>query len=148
MHPSARLTAAITACLLAVAVAVAEPVVGRSVATGGQAGIEVTVNARLTGWVTRHDGYHLYPAGATVRTPVVVWPNLHGEKVWARLEWRRPGRRWAELDASAVRLNLDSRGRFLVRGLPQGYAFRIRARVPARNGHRADRSVWRYFRVG
>ncbi|HEX7247384.1 MAG TPA: hypothetical protein VF351_04715 [Actinomycetota bacterium] len=149
MHRSARLTASIAVCVFATTLVVAQPLDGRSAASAGQAAaVEVTVNARLTGWVARRDGYHLYVAGATVRTPVVVWPNLHGEKVWARLEWRRPGRAWAMLDASAVRLNLDSRGLFLVRGLPQGYAFRIRARVPARNGHQASRSGWRYFRVG
>jgi hypothetical protein len=141
----ARLMAAIAASLLTVTI-VAELAEGRAVASSG--GTQVTVNARLTGWVARRNGYHLYREGATVRAPVVVWPDLRGDKVWGRLEWRRAGRRWAVLDVSSVRLNLDSRGLFVVRGLPAGYAFRISARVPARNGHRADRSSWRYFRVG
>lgn len=146
MYRTARLVAAIAVSLLALTI-VGELADGRAVGSSGVT-TEVTVNAWLTGWVARRDGYHLYREGATVRAPVVVWPDLRGEKVWGRLEWRRAGRRWAVLDVSSVRLNLDSRGLFVVRGLPAGYAFRISARVPARNGHRADRSIWRYFRVG
>ncbi|HVF08984.1 MAG TPA: hypothetical protein VNC60_10440 [Actinomycetota bacterium] len=146
MHRTARLLAAIAASLLAVTI-VGELSGGRALVSAGGA-TEVTVNARLTGWVARRDGFHLYRENDTVRAPVVVWPDLQGEKVWARLEWRRAGRSWAVLDVSSVRLNLDSRGLFVVRGLPAGYAFRLSARVPARNGHRADRSSWRYFRVG
>jgi hypothetical protein len=108
---------------------------------------DVTVVARLSGWVARRDGYSLYRDGATVRLTIGVWPNLHGERVRARLEWRSAGRSWRLLDVSTTRLNLDSRGLFLVRGLPSGYSFRIRARVRAGDGHGSGRSRWAYFRV-
>ncbi len=112
-----------------------------------EGGAEVTVKARLTGWIARRDGFHLYRERATVRLAVGVWPNLHGERVRARLEWRRAGLRWQLGDVSSTRLNLDSRGLFLVRGLPGGYAFRIRAGVRRGDGHRPARSRWGYFRV-
>jgi hypothetical protein len=123
------------------------PIPSRSDAqvTGG--GTDVTVKARLTGWIARRDGFHLYRERATVRLAVGVWPALRGERVRARLEWRRAGRRWQVLDVTSTRLNLDSRGLFLVRGLPAGYAFRIRAKVRAGDGHGAARSQWGYFRV-
>ncbi len=108
---------------------------------------DVTVKVRLTGWIARRDGFHLYRERATVRLAVGVWPNLHGERVRARLEWRRAGLRWQVVDVSSTRLNLDSRGLFLVRGLPAGYAFRIRARVRVGDGHAAARSQWGYFKV-
>jgi hypothetical protein len=107
----------------------------------------ITVRSRLTGWVARRDGYYLYREGVTVRMVVGVWPNLRGERVRGRLEWRRAGARWRPLDVSSTRLNRDSRASFLVRGLPAGYSFRIRARVPAGDRHRPGRSPWRYFRV-
>jgi hypothetical protein len=109
--------------------------------------VEPTVKARLTGWVGRRDGYYLYARGATVRMVVTVWPNLQGERVRARLEWRRAGRAWRALEVSMSRLNRDSRALFLVRGVPEGYAFRIRARVPPGDGHRPGHSPWRYFRA-
>lgn len=120
---------------------------GRSDAQVDGGGADVTLKARLTGWIARRDGFHLYRERATVRLAVAVWPNLHGERVRARLEWRRAGRRWQVLDVSTTTLNLDSRALFLVRALPEGYAFRIRARVRAGDGHGAARSRWGYFRV-
>ncbi len=117
------------------------------VASAEGAGRSITVKARLIGWVARRDGFYLYPEGATVRLVVSTWPNLLGEEVRARLEWRRAEARWRLLDVTSTTLNRDSRGAFLVRGLPAGYAFRIRARVPAGQDHRAGRSPWRYFRV-
>lgn len=147
MHRSARFVAAIIVILLVTTTFAFSAIVGWSIARAQQGSTEVTVRARLTGWVARRDGYHLYPKDATVRSSVVVWPNLHGETVRARLEWRRAGSRWDLLDVSSTRLNLDSRGLFLVRGLPAGYSFRIRARVGAGDGHGAGRSRWGYFRV-
>ncbi|MDH4111779.1 MAG: hypothetical protein OEV60_03740 [Actinomycetota bacterium] len=111
-------------------------------------GTALTVKARLTSWVARRDGYHLYRKGATVRLVVGVWPNLRGERVLARLEWRRSGTRWRRLDVSSTKLNRESRALFLVRGLPEGFSFRIRAKVPPTGKHGAGRSQWRYFRVG
>ena len=144
---SARLMTTVTVTLLATLAIAGSPISGWSAARAQQSGIEVTVKARLTGWVARRDGFHLYREGATVRLGVVVWPNLHGERVRARLEWRRAGRHWQVLDVSSARLNLDSRGLFLVRGLPAGYSFRIRGRVRALGEHGAGRSRWAYFRV-
>jgi hypothetical protein len=111
------------------------------------AGASIVVKARLTGWVARRDGYHLYRDGATVRMVVGVWPALPREEVLARLEWRREGHRWRLLDVSATTLNRDGRASFLVRSLPEGYSFRIRAKVPSSPDHDPGRSVWRYFRV-
>lgn len=111
------------------------------------AGASITVKARLTGWVARRDGYFLYRRGATVRMVAGVWPALPREEVLARLEWRRAGNRWRVLDVSATTFNRDGRASFLVRGLPDGYSFRMRAKVPATADHVADRSRWRYFRV-
>ena len=119
----------------------------RSDAQVNAGGTDVTLKARLTGWIARRDGFHLYRERATVRLSVGAWPNLHGESVRARLEWRRAGRRWQVLDVSTTTLNLDSRGLFLVRALPEGYAFRIIARVRPGDGHAAARSQWGYFRV-
>jgi hypothetical protein len=107
----------------------------------------ITVKSRLIGWVARRDGYHLYREGATLRMVVVAWPDLSGERVRARLEWRRAHRRWRLLDVRSARLNRESEALFLVRGLPDGYSFRIRARVASTDEHRAGRSPWRYFRV-
>jgi hypothetical protein len=111
------------------------------------AGVSITVKARLTGWIARRDGYFLYRNGATVRMVVGVWPALPREDVLARLEWRRTGNRWRVLDVSTTTFNRDGRASFLVRGLPDGYSFRIRAKVPATGEHEAGRSRWRYFRV-
>lgn len=144
MHRSARL---VTAIIVITTMFASSSIVGGSVAWAQQGSTEVTVRARLAGWVARRDGYHLYLEGATVRSAVVVWPNLHGERVRARLEWRLAGQRWQVLDVSTTTLNLDSRGLFLVRGLPAGYSFRIRTRVRAGDGHGAGRSRWGYFRV-
>ncbi|MEX1263649.1 MAG: hypothetical protein WEE66_06900 [Actinomycetota bacterium] len=147
MHRSARLVTAIIVIFLVTTTFVFSAIAGGSIARAQEGSTEVTVRARLTGWVARRDGYHLYPEDATVRSSVVVWPNLHGETMRARLEWRRAGSRWDLLDVSSTRLNLDSRGLFLVRGLPAGYSFRIRVRVAPGNGHPAGRSRWGYFRV-
>lgn len=110
-------------------------------------GRRATVSARLTGWVGRSDGFHLYRPGATARLVVNVWPDLTGEQVRGRLEWRRAGTPWRLVDVSASQLNRDSRAVFLVRHLPLGSAFRMRARVPPGAGHGAGRSAWRYFRA-
>lgn len=139
---------AATACVLTLAVmATTAGSMRHHAASAEAAGGSITVKARLIGWVARRDGYHLYREGATVRAVVSTWPNLRGEEVRARLEWRRPEARWRLLDVTSTTLNRDSRGSFLVRGLPAGYAFRIRAKVPAGEDHRAGRSPWRYFRV-
>jgi hypothetical protein len=114
----------------------------------GEAGrSQVTVKARLTGWIVRRDGYYLFREGATVRMVVGVLPALPHEDVLARLEWRRAGSRWRLLDVSTTTFNRDGRAAFLVRGLPDGYSFRIRAKVPSTGAHGAGRSAWRYFRV-
>ena len=139
-----RLAALTLACVLACALVSLEP--GREPARAGDR-IAITVKARLTGWVARRDGVFLYRPGATARLVVGVWPTLRDEPVRARLEWRRPGARWRLLEVSTSRLNRDSRALFLVRRLPEGYTFRIRARVPAGEDHRAGRSPWRYFRA-
>jgi hypothetical protein len=118
-----------------------------SPAAAAPAGAPITVKARLTGWVARRDGYYLYRDGATVRMVVGVWPALPHDEVLARLEWRRAGSRWRVLDVSASTFNRDGRASFLVRGLPDGYSFRIRAKVPPTGEHDAGRSRWRYFRV-
>lgn len=114
-------------------------------ARGGR--IEPTVRARLVGWIGRRDGVFLYREGATVLMAVVVRPALARAKVRARLEWHRAGSRWRLLDVSTTRLSLAGRARFRIRRLPAGYAFRIRARVPPRAHHAADRSPWLPFRV-
>ena len=147
VHRSARLVTAIIMVLVVTTTCISSSIVSGFVARAQQGSAEVTVRARLTGWVARRDGYHLFVEGATVRSVVVAWPNLHGERVRARLEWRRAGRRWQVLDVSTTNLNLNSRGLFLVRGLPAGYSFRIRARVRSGEGHEAGRSQWGYFRV-
>jgi hypothetical protein len=116
-------------------------------AEAASGGASITVKARLTGWVARRDGYHLFREGATVRMVVGVWPALPHEDVLARLEWRRTGSRWRVLDLSTTTFNRDGRAAFLVRGLPDGYSFRIRAKVPSTGTHEAGRSAWRYFRV-
>ena len=122
------------------------PPLGPGPAVAGER-IRPTVTARLTGWVGRRDGFYLYRQGGTVRTVVNVWPNLRGERVRARLEWRRSSARWRLLDVSTTTLNRDGRALFLVRRLPEGFAFRIRARMPPTDEHRAGRSPWHYFRV-
>jgi hypothetical protein len=121
--------------------------IGSAPASSVPAGASITVKARLTGWVARRDGYFLYRGGATVRMVVGVWPALPRDDVLARLEWRRRGNRWRVVDVSATTFNRNGRASFLVRGLPDGYSFRIRAKVPATADHVADRSRWRYFRV-
>jgi hypothetical protein len=148
VHRSARLVTAFIVIFVVTTTLAPLAVVGGSTARAQQGSPEVIVRTRLIGWVARRDGYHLYMEGATVRSSVAVWPNLHGETLRARLEWRRAGSRWDLLDVSSTRLNLDSQGLFLVRGLPAGYSFRIRARVTPGNGHPAGRSRWGYFRVG
>ena len=139
-----------SATVIAVAVLLATTSVtalGSGPAAADQAGASIIVKARLTGWVVRREGYHLYREGATVRMVVGVWPALPHEDVLARLEWRRMGTRWRVLDVSITRLNRDGRASFLVRGLPDGYSFRIRAKVPSTGEHEAGRSRWCYFRV-
>ena len=147
MHRSMR-PATVLMLMLAVWIALAQPSL-RELAAGAVAGERVrpTVKARLTGWVGRRDGFHLYRRGATVRTVVNVWPNLRGERVRARLEWRRVSAPWRLLDISTAVLNRDGRTLFLVRRLPEGFAFRIRARMRPTDEHGAGRSPWRYFRV-
>lgn len=147
VHRASRLVTVLIVILMVTTMFAGSASTGRSAARAQQGRTEITVRGRLIGWVARRDGYHLYREGATVRLAVVVWPHLPGEAVRARLEWRRPGRRWRLLDVSSTRLNLDGRGLFLVRRLPDGYSFRIRARVPAGDGHRAGHSRWRFFRV-
>ena len=120
---------------------------GSASAEVAPAGTSITVKTRLTGWVARRDGYFLYLNGATVRMVVGVWPALPHENVLARLEWRRTGNRWRVLDVSTTTFNRNGRASFLVRGLPDGYSFRIRAKVPQTGEHDAARSRWRYFRV-
>jgi hypothetical protein len=118
-----------------------------SSAVAAPAGASIRVKARLIGWVARRDGYYLFREGATVRMVVSVWPALPHDDVLARLEWRRAGSRWRVLDVSASTFNRDGRASFLVRGLPDGFSFRIRAKVPPTGEHEAGRSRWRYFRV-
>jgi hypothetical protein len=143
MHrPSVR-----TAIALALSLALADgPVAGPIEAAAGVR-VRPTVSTRLTGWVARGGGYHLYRPGATVRMVVKVWPNLRGDKVRALLQWRRAGIGWRRLDRSTMTLNGDSRAVFAVRHLPRGFSFRMRARVPPTPEHRAGRSPWRYFRA-
>ena len=45
------------------------------------------------------------------------------------------------------RLSRDGRALFLVRGVPEGFRFRMRARVARGEEHLAGRSPWRYFRA-
>ena len=145
MHPARRSAAVIGCAVLLAASAVAAM---RSVpAAAAPAGTSITVKARLTGWVARRDGYYLYRERGNVRTVVGVRPVLPHGDVLARLEWRRTGTRWRVLDVSATTFNRDGRASFLVRGLPDGYSFRIRAKVPPTGEHDAGRSRWRYFRV-
>ena len=145
MHRALR-SATVVACVALLAAWWPAPT-GRAPAGAVSAGASITVKARLTGWMARRGGYHLYREGATVRMVVGVWPALPHEDVLARLEWRRAGSRWRVLDVSTTTFNRDGRAAFLVRGLPDGYSFRIRAKVPSTRSHDAARSAWRYFRV-
>lgn len=106
-----------------------------------------TVRTRLTGWVARRDGFYLYREGATARLLVGVWPNRGGDPARGRLEWRRAGDPWRLLDRSVTTLDDESRGSFVVRSLPDGYAFRMRVRVPPSSDHGVGRSPWLYFRA-
>jgi hypothetical protein len=146
VHPARRSAAVIGCAVLLAASAVAAM---RSVpaAAAAPAGTSITVKARLTGWVARRDGYYLYREGGNVRMVVAVRPVLPHGDVLARLEWRRTGTRWRVLDVSATTFNGDGKASFLVRGLPDGYSFRIRAKVPRTGDHAAGRSRWSYFRV-
>jgi hypothetical protein len=141
----ARRSASVIVC--AALLATSPIVAGPARAAAATAGASITVKARLTGWVARRDGYHLYREGATVRMVVGVWPAQPRDDVLGRLEWRRTGTRWRVLDVSTTTFNRHGRAAFLVRGLPDGYSFRIRAKVPRTNEHEAGRSGWRYFRV-
>ena len=145
MHRALR-SASVVACIVLLG-AWSPAATGTAPAGAAPAGASITVKARLTGWVVRRDGYHLFREGATVRMVVGVWPALPHEDVLARLEWRRTGSRWRLLDVSTTAFNRDGRAAFLVRGLPDGYSFRIRAKVPPTGTHEAGRSAWRYFRV-
>jgi len=145
VHRALR-SATVVACIALLA-AWSPPATGTAPAGGAPAGAAITVKARLTGWVARRDGYYLYREGATARMVVGVWPALPHDEVLARLEWRRTGSRWRVLDVSADTFNRDGRAAFLVRGLPDGYSFRIRAKVPPTGSHEAGRSRWRYLRV-
>lgn len=145
MHRALR-SAIVIACaaLLAASSATA---IRSTPAAAAPHGSSITVKSRLTGWVARRDGYYLYREGATARMVVGVWPALPHDDVLARLEWRRTGSRWRVLDVSADTFNRDGRAAFLVRGLPDGYSFRIRAKVPPTGSHEAGRSRWCYLRV-
>ncbi|MGH2629499.1 MAG: hypothetical protein ACRDHI_02920 [Actinomycetota bacterium] len=111
------------------------------------AGVPVTVKTRMTGWLSKYHGDYVYRAGATAGLEVGVWPNFPGEKVKARLEWRRHGRRWRLLDISRARLNEDARALFQVRRVPDGFRFRIRVAIAATEEHSAGRSIWSAFRA-
>jgi hypothetical protein len=143
MHrPSVRLS-----IVLSLWLALAHLPMGGPIEASAGVRIKPKVTARLTGWVARGGGYHLYRPGATARMVVRVWPNLRGEQVRAVLEWRRAGIPWRRLDRSTMTLNGDSTAVFVVRRLPAGFSFRMRARVPPTPEHRAGRSPWRYFRA-
>lgn len=146
MHRSMRSNTHLVLVLVVLAALAPVPLPGPGPAIAGER-VRPTVKARLTGWVGRRDGFYLYRRGTTVRTVVRVWPPLRGERVRARLEWRRGSARWRLLDVSTTTFNVDGRALFLVRRLPEGFAFRIRARMPPTEEHRAGRSPWRYFRV-
>lgn len=145
MHRALRSAALIACAVLLTATALASRSAAPAVAA--PAGASITVKARLTGWVARRDGYFLYREGATVRMVASVRPALPRDDVLARLEWRRTGSRWRVLDVSATTFNRDGRAAFVVRGLPDGYSFRIRAKVPSTGEHEAGRSRWCYLRV-
>jgi hypothetical protein len=141
-RPSVRLS-----IVLALWLALAQLPMGGPIEAAAGVRVRPTVTTRLTGWVARGGGYHLYRPGATARMVVKVWPNLRGDKVRALLEWRRAGIGWRRLDRSIMTLNGDSRAVFAVRDLPTGFSFRMRTRMPPTSEHRAGRSPWRYFRV-
>jgi len=141
-RPSVRLSIA-----LALWLALAQGPTGSPIDAAAGVRVRPTVTTRLTGWVARGGGYHLYRPGATARMVVKVWPNLRGDRVRALLEWRRAGIGWRRLDRSIMTLNGDSRAVFVVRKLPADFSFRMRARVPPTPEHRAGRSPWRYFRA-
>jgi hypothetical protein len=122
------------------------PHAGFPVAHAGERA-DPTVSTRLSGWVGRRDAFWLYKPGVTVRARVRVEPHLREAKVRARLEWRRSGTRWRLLDVSTLDLSDAGRAMFLVKSIPAGYAFRIRAKVPAGRDHTTARSAWQYFRV-
>lgn len=109
--------------------------------------VDPVIRNRMTGWVSRTGGFHVYRPGATARLQVGVWPSFAGETVRARLEWRGQGRSWRLLDRSSASLNRDSRAMFEVRRVPEGFSFRIRVRIEATQEHRAARSGWSYFRA-
>jgi len=109
--------------------------------------VDPVIRNRMTGWVSRAGGFHVYRSGATARLQVGVWPAFPQEIVRARLEWRRQGRPWRLLDRSSAALNRDSRAMFEIRRVPDGYGFRIRVRIGATQEHRATRSGWSYFRA-
>lgn len=109
--------------------------------------VTVRVKTRMTGWVSRADGFYVYRQGATAGVDVGVWPSFPREPVKARLEWRGPGHPWRLLDVSRATLNLDSQALFRIRRIPEGFAFRIQVRFGATDEHRAGRSGWSYFRA-
>jgi hypothetical protein len=107
----------------------------------------VTVKARMLGWIDVVGGVYRYRPGSNARMVVVVWPMLPKARVVARLEWRRPGATWRLLETSARPLDRNGQVSFVVRGLPAGYGFRIRARVPPGRRWPGTRSDWCYFRA-
>jgi hypothetical protein len=109
--------------------------------------VDPVIRSRMTGWVSRSGGFHVYRSGTTARLQVGVWPSFAGETVRGRLEWRGQGRSWRLLDRSSTALNRDSRAMFEVRRVPEGFSFRIRVRIGATQEHRAARSGWSYFRA-
>lgn len=109
--------------------------------------VDPVIRTRMTGWVSRAGGFHIYRSGTTARLQVGVWPSFAGEIVRARLEWRGQGRAWHLLDRSSATLNRDSRAMFEVRRVPGGFRFRIKVRMGATQEHRAARSGWSYFRA-
>ena len=123
--------------IVLVAVALTAPVAGAvgSVHRGSHAGdgpSRSSPKARLTGWVARRDGYHLYREGSTVKLIVAVRPDLADERRARPTGVAAPGCRLA-----VARRLVDQPGSthshqsFLrPRGLPAGYSFRIRVKVP------------------
>jgi len=109
--------------------------------------VDPVIRTRMTGWVSRAGGFHVYRSGATARLQVGVWPSFAGETVRARLEWRGQERPWRLIDRSSSVLNRDSRAMFEVRRVPEGFTFRIRVRIEASQEHGAARSGWSYFRA-
>jgi hypothetical protein len=144
VHHQLRLAFTVMLCAV-LATGAAAPVAKADPSSGERT--RITVKSRLTGWVARRDGYFLYRQGTTARMMVTVWPDLRGEPVRARLEWRRAGAKWLPIEVTSANLNRDSRALFLVRSLPAGFSFRLRARVPPGSDHRSGRSPWRYFRA-